>query len=353
MNKGRNIAKALRVALPAGAAAVALAFADSALATPRLIIGGSTAPGTSRVSFELLEEKSDAAPAKLVVYAPAGYTGKVTAAPGTQLGTIHADFLALEVAPDAITSADGQVLATEPAQRTANACSPGVHAAVWLLRFTVNGQTAEFPAYVDLPVPATDPVAGKSPFRVTVCFPSPYVPAAQGGAPFGIKLIDAKVQLNQGIFRTPSARGSYAWRAVITPYTVGSANPNAAGTVEARGIVDLPDVLSIAVTLTDKSKRMVRITGGLRAGRFPLVGATVLLTGSAKGKKRTGSGGKVRFSLRLKRKGTYTFRLRSTVPAYDVTADGCKTPTSPTLRCVSASANGFTATSRAVTLTVS
>lgn len=341
--------KTLRLALLACAAAFALAFAGSALATPRLIIGGNTAPGSAQVSIQFQEEKTDAGPARIVIYAPAGYTGTVTAAPGTQLGTVHADLQALAISPDAIISADGQIIADNPATHTADACSPGTHAAVWILRVTVSGTTINVPVYVDAPPPGTDPLAGTSPFRFTFCFSSPYV-AAPVGAPFGAKIINAVLQLNQGMLTAPAAQGSYVWRAVVTPYTVGSATTNVAGTVEARGIVDLPDLLSLTVKVTNKKKRMVRVTGLLKAGAFPLVGATVSLTGSVKAKKKTGSSGSALFSLRFKKKGTYTFKLTTTVPAYDVTSDGCKTPTAPTLPCVSASANGFTATSRTVKL---
>ncbi len=73
---------------------------------------------------------------------------------------------------------------------------------------------------------------------MTMCFSSPYVPTASGGAPFGAKIINAKLTLNRARSHTPVAAGTYPWRAVVTPYSVGGAAPNAAGTVvEARGIV--------------------------------------------------------------------------------------------------------------------
>jgi hypothetical protein len=348
MKKGRLMGrKTVRLALLACVAAGALVFAGSALATPRLIIGGQTALGSSQVSIQFLEEKTDASPARITIYAPAGYTGTVTAAAGTQLGTVHADLQALAISPDAIISADGQIIADNPATHTTDACSPGLHTAVWILRVTVSGQTINVPAYIDAPSPNTDPLSGTSPFRITFCFTSPYV-APPVGAPFGAKIVNAVLQLNQGTLTTPSSRGSYGWRAVVTPYTVGSANPNAAGTVEARGVVDTPDLLSIAVKVTNKKKRTVRIAGNLRAGDFVLGGATVSLTGSVKAKKKTNSGGNVVFTTRFKKKGTYTFRLTSTVLPYDITSDGCKTPTAPTLPCASATANGFVVASRTV-----
>lgn len=342
--------KTLRLALLTCVAAAALAFAGSALATPRLIIGGQTALGSSQVSIQFLEEKTDAAPARIVIYAPAGYTGALTATPGSQLGTVHADLQALAISPDAIISADGQILADNPATHTTDACSPGLHTAVWILRVTVSGQTINVPAYVDAPPPSTDPLVGTSPVRIAFCFSSPYVapPPAGAGAPFGAKIVNAALQLNQGTLTTPSSRGSYPWRAFVTPYTVGAGTPNAAGTVEARGVVDTPDLLSIGVKVTNKKKRTVRIAGNLRAGDFVLGGATISLAGSVKAKKKTNSGGNVVFTTRFKRKGVYTFRLTSNVLPYDITADGCKTPTAPTLPCASATANGFTVTSRIV-----
>lgn len=344
--------KTLRLAVLACVAAAALAFAGSALATPRLIIGGLTALGSSQVTIQFLEEKADAGPARLVIYAPAGYTGTVTAAAGTQIGTVHADLQALQISPDAIISADGQVLAANPAQFATNTCSPGTHTAVWLLHVTVSGQTIDVPAYVDAPPPGTDPLAGTSPFRITLCFSSPYEQAGAARAPFGVKILNAVLQMNQGTLTTPSARGSYVWRALVTPYTVNSGTVNAAGTVEARGVVDTPDLLSLAVKVTNKKKRMVRVTGNLRAGDFVLGGATVSLSGSVKAKKKTSSGGSVVFNLRFKKKGTYTFKLSTNVLPYDITQDGCKTPTAPTLPCASATANGFTVTSRTVRLKI-
>jgi hypothetical protein len=58
------------------------------------------------------------------------------------------------------------------------------------------------------------------------------------------------------------------------------------------------------------------------------------------------------FTTRFKKKGTYTFRLTSTVLPYDITSDGCKTPTAPTLPCASATANGFIVASRTVRLRI-
>jgi hypothetical protein len=338
--------KLLRLAVLACASAAAMAFAGSALAVPRLLIGGSP----SQVAIQFLEEKADASPARIVIYAPAGYTAAASAAPGTQLGTVHADLQALAISPDAIISADGQILAANPAQFATNTCAPGTHSQVWLLHVTVSGQTIDVPAYIDAPIPAGDPLAGSSPIKITLCFSSPYIPTDQGGAPFGVKIINAVLTMNQGVLNGPTAAGSFVWRTIITPYTVGTGVPNAPGTVEARAVLDQPDRLSIVVKVTNKKKRMIRVTGRLSAGDFVLGGATVKLTGSVSQSKKTNNSGTVVFNVRFKKKGTYRFRLTSEVPPYDITSDGCKTPTAPTLPCVSATANGFAVASRTVTV---
>jgi hypothetical protein len=350
--------KRLRLVLLAGAVAGALAFAGSALATPRLIIAGKTALGSAQVSIQLLEEKTDAAPARIVIYAPAGYTAVTSAAPGTAIGTAHADLQALAINADTIIPAEGQIVAADPAAYTSNACAPGTHTAVWLLNVSVSGQTLSVPVYVDAPPPSTDALAGASPLRLTVCFTSPYV-APPVGAPFGAKVLDAILQLNQGIVTTPSTRGSYAWRGFITPYAVGTATPNLAGTVETRGIVDTPQILSISVKVTNRKKHMVRITGTVKAGDVVIGGANVTLSrGPARNKtkpttkKKTNANGVVVFNLRFKKKATVWFGLATTVPAYDATSEGCKSPTTPALSCVSATANGFSASTSFVKVVV-
>jgi len=352
--------KTLRLALVAAALGVASIVTGPALATPKLIVGGLTAAGSSQVSIQFTEDRSDAAPARIVIYAPAGYTGTVTAAPNTVLGTVHADLQALAISADAIIQADGQILAADPAANVNNTCAPGMHTAVWILRVTVSGQAINVPVYVDSPIPAGDPIASSAPFRMTMCFSSPYVGTDAGGAPFGAKIINAQLKLNQGTLQTPTARGTYIWRTVVTPYNVGGGLPNAAGTVEARGVVRTPTILSITVKVTNKKKRTVRVSGLLRNGdaNLPLFPVTLSRGGKPKGKppyklgattrKNTTTNGNVVFNLRFKKKGVVYFQLSTSTAARDVTSVGCSPATAPALRCVSATLAPISVFSRVV-----
>jgi hypothetical protein len=226
-----------RLTLLACASMIALAFAGSALAVPRLIIGGKLGLGESGTVVQFTEDKSDAGPAKIQIYAPQGYTGVFTASAGTQLGTVHADLQALQISPDAIIQADGVIQAANPATYASNACAPGTHTAVWLLHVTVSGQTIDVPVYVDAPAATADPLALGAPVKLTLCLSSPYAEAGAARAPFGVKLINAQMTLNEGIVNNPSVRGEYPWRAIITPYTVNSGNPNAVGKWPGSGSV--------------------------------------------------------------------------------------------------------------------
>jgi hypothetical protein len=356
-----------RLALPVSAGLAALAFAGTALAVPKLIIGGKLGLGDSGAVIQLTEEKADAGPAKIQIYVSQGYTGTVTGSAGTQIGTVHADLQALAISADAIIPTDGTVLEDDPAKYTANPCAPGLHTAVWLLHVVVSGQTIDVPVYVDTPAPAADPLGQGAPVKLTLCLSSPYAEAGAARAPFGVKLLNAKLTLNQGIVVNPSVRGEYPWRAIVTPYTVNSGTPNAAGTVEARAFVELPTQLNLSVKVKAIAhKKKVRgkvhvtfssvaiLTGSLVENLKGIGGVKVTISSGptlaklkARGIATTNAGGD--FSRQLSLSGKTSFQASATVDVRDYTSTGCSTST-PGIPCVSATLPGFTETSPLVTL---
>jgi hypothetical protein len=351
----------------------ALALAGNAIATPKLIIGGKLGLGESGAVVQVTEDKSDAAPAKITIYSAQGYTGTVTGTPGTQIGTVHADLQALAISPDAIVQADGTVLEGDPSSATvqtaATQCTgTPTHTAVWLLHVTVSGTTLDVPVYVDAPTPAADPLGQGAPVRLTLCLSSPYAEAGAARAAFGAKIINAAITLNQGIIVNPSTQGVFPWRAIITPYTVNSGTPNAAGTVEARAFVGLPASLSLSakvkttrhkVKVHGKTKtratNVVILTGLLSEGGTGIAGIKVeVLSGptlaklQTRGTVTTSSSGS--FSRQLGLPNKTSFMAKATVAVRDVTSSGCATPT-PGVPCVSATAPGFSISSTLVTAT--
>jgi hypothetical protein len=93
----------LRLLLLGCVATGSLALAGTALAkTPQLLVKGSPATAASAETvIEVKEVKEDAAPLRIGIYLPIGYTANITQAAGTQIGTVNADLQALLISPDA------------------------------------------------------------------------------------------------------------------------------------------------------------------------------------------------------------------------------------------------------------
>ncbi|MFL6004661.1 MAG: hypothetical protein ACJ744_00270 [Gaiellaceae bacterium] len=357
-----------RLALSMCTAVGALTVVGSALAVPRVMVGSPDrfALGGSTVSIRFTEENTDAAPAKLTFYAPAGYTAN-GAAVGQQIGTVHAVFQTLATSSQSKASVNGTITVQDPAKSVSNTCSTGSHTAVWQLHMTVAGQALNIPVFVDTPVPASDAFAGNSQVRLVACLASPYAQAGAARAPVGAKLTNLALTLNQNIVVNPSTRGVYTWRTLVTPYTVNSGSVNNAGTVEARAPVFMPKRVTLTAKVVTKrqhvrihGRRTVRLTswarlqGRVTEGLDRLAGVKVaLLTGPTsprlvrRGFAITNDGGLFSRQFRLMSKAT--FQARVTLLNRDVTSRFCTTST-PGIPCVSATAPAFSILSDVVTL---
>ena len=79
------------------------------------------------------------------------------------------------------------------------------HTAYWVFKLTVAGNAIELPAFFDLTAGA-EQALGTS--KVTFCGQPDDLPAGTPGrAPFGIKLVDAVLTLNAGVYTNPTAAG--------------------------------------------------------------------------------------------------------------------------------------------------
>ena len=343
----------LRGALVACAAAAALVFSGSALAayTPHITVSHSPlalgAGGSTDLTVAF--DQNDDATAKVTIYVPQGYTGTLGAAPGAQVGTIDASILASAISPTQPLPLKGTIQADDPSKyAVASALCTGAptHEAVWLLRLQAAGTELAVPLYIDTVTDATEAALGK--FRLQTCLPSPYIPQSAGGATFGAKLISATLHI-ASIFTLPDQNGSYGWTLVATPYTVGTGVPNAAGTTQARGFVQLPAQLSLKAKV---KKKLATLTGALRVGSAGVAGLKVtLLAGTsrtklkASGSATTRAGGAYSFKKKL-RKTTF-FRARVTAAARSTTCTGGV----PGIPCASATLNPFTVQSAIVKAT--
>ena len=341
----------LRLLILTGTAVALLGLASSALAVPRLIVDGST--------IQVTEEKSDAAPLKITIYIATGYSATLGQAVNTQIGTVHADLQALAISPDAIIPADGTVLTADATKFTANTCAPGNHAAVWLLHVTVSGQTIDVPVYVD-PTSGTETALGAA--KLQLCLADPYENAGAARAPFGVKIINAKLTLTNIV--APTAAGTYVFRSIITPWNTAAPAPDAAHTVEVQSIVSLPHSLSLKATVkTIRHKKKVhgktkitvtnsvRLTGALTENGQGVAGAKIDIFsgGKSRGSTTTSSSGTYSRSLGLPNKTT--FQTKATVAQRDV---ACVSPLPATQvpgGCTGATIAGYTIASPTVTVT--
>jgi hypothetical protein len=139
----------------------------------------------------------------------------------------------------------------------ADLCSPGLHAAVWIIQAYVAGHDVEVPVYVD---GTGSDLAGVASYTLHACFSGP-------GANSGMRLRELAVGLNQGILKSPAAKGEYVWRALVTPYGADEV-PLASGTSEVQTLVVLPQVLTLAARF-DAKRRVVTLSGSLMAGGRP------------------------------------------------------------------------------------
>ena len=338
-----------KLALLASTAGGALALAGPALATPRLIVGGST--------IQVTEDKSDAAPLKITIYIATGFSATLGQAAATQIGTVHADLQALQISPDAIIQADGTVLTADATKYTANTCAPGTHAAVWLLHVTVSGQTIDVPVYLD-PTAGAETALGAA--KLQLCLSDPYDNAGAARAPFGVKIINAKLTLNTGIINPATAAGSYLFRALITPWNPATPAPDAVHTVEVQSIVSIPQALSLKATVkTIRHKHgkkttvtnSVLLSGKLLENLQGVSGATVDIYagGKKRGSTKTNSSGAYSRSLGLPNKTS--FQAKATVPQRDVACQSPLPPTSVPGGCIGATIAGYTLSSPTVTAT--
>jgi hypothetical protein len=328
----------IRLVAFGSAATAALALAGNALATPKLSVRQASTSLTVRVS----QAQSDPAPARTQIFVPTGYTLNTSQAPGTRVGTVSGTVFAKDL--NISVPSSGNVVVAPP-DTTVTGCATGTHLAVWLLQLSVAGQNLEFPVLVD---PTAGQNASFGAYQLAACFPPVDVPqGTPGRSPSGATLVDATLTLSN-VFTPPT--GATVWKALVTPYAAGTGAVNTAGTVELRSSVR-PGLVTLVTRLLSRKTRTLRVSGTVTQAGAGVAGQSVnlLLNGKARFRARTTARGLYTILLRKTgRRSTTIFQARVTVAERDITTSGCQSPTRPGVRCVSATAAGFTALSRKI-----
>jgi hypothetical protein len=331
--------RVVKLAVLAGAAVAALAFAGNAMAVQKLSISQSATSLTIKVT----QAQTDQQPAKITIYVPTGYTINASAAPGTTIGTTSGSIFARDA--NIPLPLSGNVVVAPP-NTNAPGCATGTHMAVWNLALSVAGQNINLPVHVDATAGAETALGA---YKMVVCLAPADVPqGTPGRSPNGAQLLEANFTVNN-IFQVPAAES--VWKGITTPYAPGTGLPNVAGTVETRAVVG-SGAVSITTKVTSKKKRTLRISGKVTQAGAAVAGQQVrlLLNGAAsRFTARTSATGAYSVVLRKTgKKSTTLFQARVTVAERDVTSTACASPTLPPVPCVSATAAGFTAVSKKV-----
>jgi hypothetical protein len=303
--------KSFRLALLVCASFVGLAFAGPALAKydPSLTIEQTSYKlGAATTADVFIAISDDADPtAKLTIFSPAGYSANLSAAPGTKIGAVVAIVKAKALGGARLPLA-GDVVVANPADPTVVAAATkctgkATHSTIWVLNTTLQGQTVAIPVFVDSAGPLV---------TMQVCLPSPDIPEASGGAKFGAQLVLADFTV-RGVFRNAGTNGGYEWAGVYTPYTPGTATPNAAGTVEWRTYVGLPSSLTLKKA---KAKRGYKLVGQLKVAGLNPKGVRLNLYSGRKARPAPnavagGTGKRIGRSPRLPANGKYSIARRN------------------------------------------
>ena len=298
--------KSIRLALLCGACFLGLAVAAPAFSAydPELIMEQSSYKlgGATTADVFIAIDPSNDPTAQLRIFSPVGYNANLTAAPGTTIGSVVARVKAKALANAPFTLA-GKVLVADPTNTTiqtqATQCTgKATHSSIWILNTSLQGQSIPIPIFVDQVGPLV---------IQTVCLPSPDVPEAMGGAKFGAQLVAADFTI-KNVFTNAGTNGDYEWSGIFTPYAPGTANPNPAGTLEARTLVGLPSSLTLKRVA---AKRGFKLTGQLKIAGVDPKGVRLDLYGGKKGGPAPnavsgGTGKRVASSAKLPSSGKYT-----------------------------------------------
>ena len=334
----------IRLAVLVVVATAGLALAGNALATQRL----SVRQEATSLTIKLTQAQSDPQPARIVVYVPTGYTINASPPAETKIGAASGNAFARDSNSSSVPISGDVVVAAD--DTNAEGCATGTHTAVWKATLSIGGDNVDLVFHVD---ETTGTETSLGAYKLVACpGPSDVPQGTPGRWPDGAQLLEATFTLNN-IFTAP-ASGTRVWKEFTTPYSPGLAKENTDGMVETRSAV-IPGVLTLSARVVSKQRRWLRVSGALKQGGVAIARASVnvLINGKARFRARTTATGTYFTVLRKSgRKTTSTFQTRVTVAEHDITRTGCTAPSLPDVRCVSATASGFTALSRKLRVTL-
>jgi hypothetical protein len=281
------------------------------------------------------------ATAKVVLLAPHGATIALDRPAGTNIGTLYAK---VQVGKRSINLPRplASIVTADPLRYVHNACVPGRHAAVWLLR----ARSADDAVRLALPI-YLDPVAGGA-YRLQLCFGSPNGKRRIVGWPARATFRLLTLTIDQRVLgEAPTEPAAYVWHGFFTPFRADGST-HAAATVEARATQLLPVAWTLAGTY-DAGIGAARIAGSLLQGGERVAGLQLVLWyGTALGGDFPGIVTPSRAAAQTDAAGRFAAAVPITRTTYVRASGGtvlhyarCMGRSSAPKGCVSASTSGF------------
>jgi hypothetical protein len=257
-----------------------------------------------------------AAPARLVLYVPAGFQLYPNRPAGSPVGQAEAFAADGSFGIGGAAFLGGPIVADQNSADAAPGCGRGDRLALWRLQLSLLGQPLDVPIAIS---PAGPDAPQGAALKLELCLPQ--LPAADGAL---LPIDELRVSLDQ--LEAPSARGSYLWHAFVTPVAPDRRTPLPERTYELRALLPLPHLLTLNGRYRPASHTVLlrgRLTGagqarpGVRVSFIRLIRRVtprgVVYQDSWVGSARTDAGGSFTFKSPLRRTAGFVAVVRDSL----------------------------------------
>jgi hypothetical protein len=200
------------------------------------------------------------APGRITIYVPQGFAIYPDRPPGSAVGSVE-----ITAQDDSYGTSTESLLAgnivAQPPSTTTPTCAVGPYTGIWVLELSLLGQPFDVPLYVADTVD-TDPPGAST--KLILCAPTLPTSDPATARAFPISTVD----LFLSDLEPPQHRGSYLWRALVTPLAPDRKTLLPDHTYEVRAVVPVPHRL----TLTGRylpEKHVAVLHGRLTANGTP------------------------------------------------------------------------------------
>jgi hypothetical protein len=287
------------------------------------------------IAFDLAARGS--APAQITLYVPRGFAIYPDRPPDSSVGAVQLTAFDDSYGGFTDSTLTGDIVA-QPIPADAAPCAPGPYIGVWQLELSLLGQPYDVPIFLEHTTAGDPPGAGT---KLVLCAPT--LPSTDPSTARAFPISTLDLFLDE--VTAPTARGSYLWRALVTPLAVDRKTPRPARTFELRAATPVPNRLTLGANVQRAAHTAV-LYGRLTGNGAPRGHTAISIVGLVRRVTPTGivvddhvvahtmttESGSYRVRLPLKRATTFSAVARETVSRCHgaaVAPAGCVSLTAP------------------------